>query len=66
MGCDSFLINVIQCHHARSDRKLRGLLKLMEQGKDIRIAQFNLDILLVDGERENWTLLDVWGTPTTL
>ena len=62
---DSFLVNVIQCHHANPMRKLRGLLALTKAGKSVRTGQFDLDVLIVDGERENWTLLDVWRTPAT-
>lgn len=63
-GADSFLVNVIQNWHSNPMRKLRGLLALTQAGRNARTAQFDIDILIVDGERENWTLLDVWGTPS--
>jgi hypothetical protein len=65
-GADSFLVNIIQNWHSQPTRKLRGLLALTRAGKQVRTAQFAIDVLLVDGERENWTLLDVWGMPATL
>jgi hypothetical protein len=65
-GADPFLVNVIQNWHAHPMRKLRGLLALHKAGRSARTGQFDIDTLIVDGAQENWTLLDVWGTPNTL
>lgn len=49
-GADSFLVNVIQCHHSSPIRKLRGVLALVNAGHQVRLAQMNMDVLLVDGQ----------------
>jgi hypothetical protein len=58
-GADQFLINVIACHHKNAMRKLRGLLRFAEQGRDVRTSQFNLDVLLIDGEYAAWESLEL-------
>lgn len=57
-GADSFLVNVIQVHHRNPVRKLRGLLRLMLTGNCARVSQFDIDILLVNGERTAWAALE--------
>jgi hypothetical protein len=61
-GADMFLVNVIQNWHSNPMRKLRGLLALTKAGKTARTGQFDLDVLVVDGQRVSWALLDEWGT----
>jgi hypothetical protein len=40
-------------------RKLRGLLRFAEQGRDVRTSQSNLDVLLIDGEYAAWESLEL-------
>ena len=54
----SFVANVIYLHHANSHKKLKGLLKLLENGKSVRTANFDIDILVVDGDRTPWQSLE--------
>ena len=54
----SFLVNVIQCHHNRPARKLKGLLAILQAGINVRIAEFGLDVLLIDGKQANWNVLE--------
>jgi len=53
-----FVANVIQTQHSKPARKLRGLARLIEQGHEPRIAQFSIDILMVDGQRFEWADLE--------
>jgi hypothetical protein len=54
----SFLANVILHHHQRPMKKLRGLLKLLRAGKRVQTAQFSLNVLVIDGERAEWSQLE--------
>jgi len=54
----SFVGNVILCHHRRPWTKLRGLAQLILDGHDVRAAQFDLDVLVVDGQRTEWAVLE--------
>ena len=58
-GADAFLVNVILCHHPNPMRKLRTLLALVKSGIDVRVGQFDIDILVIDGVRQRWRILDV-------
>jgi len=60
-GADSFLVNVIQTGHASPFRKMQGLLKLTKAGHQARTGQFDIDALLIDGERADWSKLDEWA-----
>ena len=53
-----FLANVISCHHPRAFTKLCGLLALLRNGREVRTAQFSLDVLVIDGERVSWAELE--------
>ena len=60
-ACDrgaGFLANVISCHHPRAFTKLCGLLALLRNGREVRTAQFSLDVLVIDGERVSWAELE--------
>ena len=60
-ACDrgaGFLANVIWSHHLRVFTKLCGLVALLRDGREVRAAQFSLDVVLVDGERVEWTTLE--------
>lgn len=58
-GTDAgFIANVIATQHRNRARKLRGLLGLLRAGHEVRIAQFDLDVLLVDNARKEWAFLE--------
>ena len=53
-----FLANVIWCHHPRAFTKLCGPITLLREGREVRTAQFSLDVLVIDGERVSWVELE--------
>jgi len=53
-----FLVNVILCLHARPWTKLRGAAMLLLSGHDVHVGQFDMDALVVDGERTSWAALE--------
>jgi hypothetical protein len=54
----SFLANVILHHHQQPMKKLRGLAKLLRAGHGVQTAQFSLNVLVIDGERAEWSRLE--------
>lgn len=50
--------NLILCWHRRPWTKLRGLALLVSRGHAVRTGQFDLDILVIDGERAPWQRLE--------
>jgi len=55
---DRFLVNVIQAQHRRPASKLKGLRALVADGHEVRLAQFSMDALLIDGKRYGWEILE--------
>ena len=53
-----FVANVISCRHRSPFTKLCGLLALLRKGRQVRTAQFSLDVLVIDGERADWAELE--------
>jgi hypothetical protein len=49
---------VITCWHGRPFTKLAGLVALLRAGREVRTAQFAMDVLIIDGERASWTELE--------
>lgn len=45
----SFLANVVFCQHSDAAKKLKTLAVLVLGGHDVRLANYSLDDLLVDG-----------------
>ncbi len=45
-------------HHPRAFTKLCGLFALLREGREVRTAQFSLDVLVIDGERVSWAELE--------
>ena len=45
-----FMANVIFCHHSNPAMKLRGLFRLVSSGRNVRLADFNMDLLILDGK----------------
>jgi hypothetical protein len=54
----SFVANVIRNHHSHQAAKLRGLLQILKAGHSVRTAQFNIDILIIDGRKFGWEVLE--------
>jgi hypothetical protein len=54
----AFLANVILTGHANPTRKLAGLIRLVDQGHEVRLAQFSIDVLIIDGRRADWPALE--------
>jgi hypothetical protein len=55
---ESFLANVILCHHGRPHRKLHGLRRLLANGHSVKISQFSIDTLLINGKIFPWRKLE--------
>ena len=53
-----FVANVILNWHGRPFSKLIGLVALLRAGREVRTAQFALDVLVIDGERADWSALE--------
>ena len=54
----AFVANVIATRHRNRARKLRGLLRLLEAGHDVRTRQFDSDTVIVDGRRVAWEFFE--------
>jgi hypothetical protein len=52
-----FLANVIACWHGKPFTKLAGLVALLRDGHEVRLAQFGMDALMIDGKRAEWAAL---------
>jgi hypothetical protein len=53
-----FVANLIVNWHGRPFTKLCGLVALLRAGREVRTAQFALDVLVIDGERADWSALE--------
>ena len=56
-----FVANVIFCHHSNPARKLRGLHRLVSAGRSVRLADFNMDLLILDGKIISFKSLETVG-----
>jgi len=54
----SFLANIILTRHKNPAKRLKKLVELVSGGKDVRLADFSCDTLLMDGEKVSWNILD--------
>lgn len=54
----AFLANVIYGNHCNPASKLRGLLKILRSGLSARTGQFSIDVLMIDGVRQDWDYLE--------
>ena len=54
----NFVANVICAHHRNPWKKLRGLVKLVNDGHSVRTGQYALDVLIIDGEKKDWYYLE--------
>lgn len=57
----AFLANVVLGQHSNVSRKLRGLVRLLESGHDVSTGQFSIDVLMVDGQKTPWEVLEHVG-----
>lgn len=53
-----FVANVVYLHHRNPHAKLHGLLSLLENDATVRTANFDIDVLVVNGERMAWDDLE--------
>ncbi len=53
-----FIANVIANWHRKPFAKLVGLVALLRAGRTVRIADFDMDSLVIDGERADWSALE--------
>jgi hypothetical protein len=53
-----FVANVILCHHSNPYKKLLGLYALLNKGHYLKCADFNLDVLTLDGYTIEWKKLE--------
>ena len=53
-----FVANLIVNWHGRPFTKLCGLIALLRADREVRTAQFALDVLVIDGERGDWSALE--------
>ena len=53
-----FVANVIVNWHGRPFSQLIGLVALLRAGHEVRTGQFALDVLVIDGERADWSALE--------
>jgi hypothetical protein len=60
-GADQFLVNTILCNHGSPWTKLDGLLRLIGGNHSAKVADFDIDVLVVDGNQEPWSVLDTWA-----
>mgnify|MGYP001565074888 CR=1 FL=1 len=57
----AFLANLILTQHCNAAYKLRGLLILLKGGYECRVGQFNRNILIINGKRFGWEVLESPG-----
>jgi len=60
----SFIANVIENWHNNQARKLKGLAHLVAAGHAVRLEEFDIDGLLIDGHKASWCVLEEWATRT--
>lgn len=53
-----FVANIILTKHKDSAKKLKHLVRMVQDGKDIRMADFSCDQLMVNGEKMSWEELN--------
>jgi hypothetical protein len=53
-----FVANVIANWHMNKTRKMNGLVRLLEAGHEVRTAQFDASVLIIDGVKKPWTELE--------
>jgi hypothetical protein len=54
----AFVANVVLTRHSKPAKRLKELAKLAKEGRQIRMADFSCDILLIDGKEMSWEDLD--------
>ena len=56
-----FVANVIMSWHRNPARKMRGLVNLLHAGHSVQTAQTAIDVLLIDGVKASWIVLEEWA-----
>lgn len=56
-GDVAFIANVVFCHATNPSKKLKGLRKLLQDGKDVRSGN-EIDTIRIDGETRSLSFLD--------
>lgn len=56
-----FIANVIIHQHRNPARKLRGLVNLLRQGTPVRVADHQIDTLIVNECLAPWAVLEEWA-----
>ena len=54
-----FVLNVIQVQHGNRATMIQGLGSLVNRGFSVRTAQFDIDTLVINGERAKWSDLSL-------
>ena len=57
----AFVANVVMNWHREPARKLKGLVNLLKAGHSVQTAQTAIDVLLIDGVKASWCVLDEWS-----
>lgn len=58
-GTDAaFVANLVLNNHRNPGRKLKGLVQLLADKNDIRTAECSTDVLIINGERQGWEVLE--------
>ena len=58
-----FLANVILTSHRNPSKKLKGLVNLLRAGYIVKIADFSIDTLVINGEIMAWQSLEAASSP---
>lgn len=53
-----FVAHLITSWHPNPAKKLKGLVTALKAGKGVSIGQHDIDILLIDGKRVPWDMLE--------
>lgn len=54
----SFLTNVIMTQHSNPAKKMKGLVYGIKNGHSFRIADFHIDVLIMDDTKVSWSVLE--------
>jgi hypothetical protein len=57
-GDAAFLATIILTDHSKPARKLSGLVELLKSGHQCRTGQYRKDLLVIDGRKFGWEVLE--------
>jgi hypothetical protein len=52
-----FMANVIYTRGVEVAKRIKGLAKLIQDEVNVRVAQFDIDTIIVEGEAKSWGYL---------